>query len=265
VGPWVIALIGVLVVAAGLAIPIKGPGGISNNRDGDPAPRRSAPVIVGGFAVVAVGVLFAWQPWGAEAVQPAAAGSAPRTATASKPAPSGIDASGQSATPQFGSGTSGTAAASSGGGAGTAGGATAQAWIKDLDFSLPASYYGSSELDLSKPAGGNKIDPNVSALSYANGYSLASGTYGDVFGYAVNQPASAADCLAQGQQHALTKLSTVLSSTPTNVPLLKKNDAFCVSDKAGYVAWMHYVGPTPNDMQGNMELQFKITIWKPGS
>lgn len=63
----------------------------------------------------------------------------------------------------------------------------------------------------------------------------------------------------------LTKLSTVLSSTPTNVPLLKKNDAFCVSDKAGYMAWMHYVGPTPNDMQGNMELQFKITIWKPGS
>jgi hypothetical protein len=263
VGPWIIALVGGLIVAAGLAIPIKGPGGIGNSRDGDPAPHRSVPAIIAGFVIMTVGIVFAWQPWGKDGASPTAAAVSPTTSahaaastrpaaasptgTVTPDAPQTTDT--PTADPQDASGVSNSPSGPSGPG-------------RTLDFTIPSSFYGSSYLDLSKPASGNKLDSSLSALDYSSGYFLESGDDGDVFGYTATKPTSAADCVAQAQEHAITKLETVLSVPPSSDPTIKTNDGFCVSDKGGDVAWLQYVGPAPHDTKGGMELHFKMTLWK---
>lgn len=264
-GPWVIALVGGLIVAAGLAIPIKGPGGIGNSRDGDPAPRRSIPAIVAGFVVVAVGIVLAWQPWGKDGSQTAADGSPAaevRAVTHSSGGAAPVTASSGAADPTTDPGSTDPGSADPAADASPSAPA-ASIWHSDLDFTIPASTYGSTYLDLSKPASSPKIDQSLSALDYSNGYNVVPGAYGVEFGYTATKPTSAADCVTQAQQHEITKLETVTSPFPSNDPLIKTGDSFCVSDKAGFVAWLKYVGPTPHDGTGGLPLHFKMTIWKP--
>ena len=269
-GPWAIALVGVLIVAAGFAIPIKGPGGIGNSRDGDPAPHRSVPAIVAGFAVVAVGVVLAWQPWGKDGSSPSAADGSPAAAVRSASgSPSGAAATPQNTptadapTPTDPTDPTSDSAGSADPGTDTSSSAPAtKLWKKNLDFTFPGTPYGGSYLDLSKPASGTNVAAADGALEYANGYNVVPGDHGDVFGYTATEPTDATDCVQQAQEHAVTKLETVTSPFPSNDPLVKTGDSFCVSDKAGNVAWLKYVGATPHDGTGGMPLHFKMTLWK---
>ena len=264
-GPWIIALVGVLIIAAGLAIPIKGPGGISNSRDGEPAPHRSVPAIATGFVIVAVGVILAWQPWARDDTHPTVTakgagnvGIAPvnESSSASSPSPtpsstvSGSETATSPATTPNDSGASTSAALPT------------KLWIQGKDFTIaaPDPIGKDSQVDLSKPASGINIDPDISALVYGNGKTLALGSSGAVFGYAPTRPASADDCITQAQSNAITELAVFQTQDRAYI---KPADAFCVSDKAGYVAWLQFVGGTPKDTYHPSSLPFKITIWRP--
>lgn len=250
-GPWVVTLVGVLIVAAGLAIPIKGPGGIGNSRDGDPAPRRSVPAIAAGFVAVAVGVVLAWQPWG-------------RDATASAPPPTPAVSSRASLAPAAAQSTDSSAPTDPPAPTSSAGPA-AQLVLSGVDFAIPGGDYQVSHVDLSKPAGGPSVERDVSALDYSEGSSLAPGLDGLLFGYTSSPPTDAADCVAQAQRHEITTLDTVVASSGTTDQVIKTGDGFCVQDKGGDIAWLSYVGPTPHSGASGGELDFKLTLWKQSS
>lgn len=269
-GPWIIALVGVLIIAAGLAIPIKGPGGISNSQDGGPAPRRSVPAIVAGFVIVAVGLIFTWQPWSSNDSHPTVTAKAAEN-TGVAPADESLSSSSPSHTPTPWPTPSNTSndsktptppATTSNDTASTPAPPPAKPWIQNKDFTIapPDPIGKNSQLDLSKPASGINLDPDISALVYGNGKTLALGTNGVVFGYAPTQPTSADDCVSQAQSNAITELAVFLAPDRSYI---KPSDAFCVSDKAGYVAWLHFLDTTPKDTYQPSSLHFKITIWKP--
>lgn len=122
-----------------------------------------------------------------------------------------------------------------------------QPWGEDGASPAAATVSPTTSTHAATSTGPAATSPSGAATPDAPRTILESGDDGDVFGYTATKPASAADCVAQAQEHAITRLETVLTVPASTNPTLKTNDGLCVSDKGGDVAWLRYVGPTPHD------------------